>query len=112
MQPYPAAILLDLDDTLISFDGVSNEAWDTACTEFCRDQAPGFTQDILYAGREKLSANPEESRSDGKEACGAGRHMDWPLYRHPWSAAPVGWKPLAAQEISLVRTLDRDFQTR
>jgi predicted HAD superfamily phosphohydrolase YqeG len=28
MSRYPQAILLDLDDTLISFDGVSRQAWD------------------------------------------------------------------------------------
>ena len=35
----PKAILFDLDDTLISFEGVSDEAWEKCCTEFTRKHA-------------------------------------------------------------------------
>lgn len=31
MIPRPKVILFDLDDTLISFDGVSNQAWNESC---------------------------------------------------------------------------------
>ena len=31
MKPYPPAILFDLDDTLISFEGVAEQAWEICC---------------------------------------------------------------------------------
>lgn len=34
MLPYPKLILFDLDDTLISFEGVSEQAWEKCCIDF------------------------------------------------------------------------------
>ncbi len=34
MLPYPKVILFDLDDTLISFEGVSGQAWVECCADF------------------------------------------------------------------------------
>jgi putative hydrolase of the HAD superfamily len=53
MTPYPKAILFDLDDTLISFDGVTHQAWDECCGDFIRRREPGLSkQDLLRAVRE------------------------------------------------------------
>lgn len=35
----PKAILFDLDDTLISFDGVCNQAWEKCCSDFIHDHS-------------------------------------------------------------------------
>jgi putative hydrolase of the HAD superfamily len=43
----PKAILLDLDDTLISFGGVSDEAWDLCCDAFVKDRSLPFTTPAL-----------------------------------------------------------------
>lgn len=34
MLPYPKVILFDLDDTLISFEGVAEQAWEKCCIDF------------------------------------------------------------------------------
>ena len=39
MPHNPQAILFDLDDTLISFKGVSNQAWKSSCTQFINTHA-------------------------------------------------------------------------
>lgn len=48
MRSKPRAILFDLDDTLISFDGVSRQAWERCCTAFLETHAIGLQQaDLL-----------------------------------------------------------------
>lgn len=44
---YPKAILFDLDDTLISFNGVADEAWDKCCTEFLMKYQLSLTKNKL-----------------------------------------------------------------
>lgn len=41
------AILFDLDDTLISFNGVAGQAWEICCAEFLRANAHGIPLDRL-----------------------------------------------------------------
>lgn len=33
-MPLPKALLFDLDDTIISFEGVAAEAWGQCCRQF------------------------------------------------------------------------------
>ncbi len=47
MPRYPQVILLDLDDTLISFDGVSRQAWDECCKDFILRYQPRFSKEEL-----------------------------------------------------------------
>ena len=47
MIPLPAAILLDLDDTLIAFDGVTRQAWNECYQDFMARRRPGFSEDAL-----------------------------------------------------------------
>lgn len=47
MSPLPVAILTDLDDTLISFDGVTRQAWNECYADFMARHRPGFTMDAL-----------------------------------------------------------------
>jgi putative hydrolase of the HAD superfamily len=47
MNTYPAAILFDLDDTLISFDGVSDIAWDKCCGDFVEINSTPFSKEDL-----------------------------------------------------------------
>lgn len=50
MGQYPAAVLLDLDDTLISFEGVSGKAWDICGDDFIGRHRPGFSkEELLFA---------------------------------------------------------------
>lgn len=45
----PKAVLFDLDDTLIAFDGVSRGAWEESCEEFLRERPRGFSREALLA---------------------------------------------------------------
>ncbi len=47
MSPLPVAILLDLDDTLISFDGETRQAWNECYEDFMARHRPGFSLDAL-----------------------------------------------------------------
>ena len=47
MNVYPEVILFDLDDTLISFDGVSDIAWDKCCGDFVEFNGTPFSKEIL-----------------------------------------------------------------
>ncbi len=49
MKTYPAVILFDLDDTLISFEGVSEKAWEKCCTDFTCNSVFDFTKDQLLS---------------------------------------------------------------
>jgi hypothetical protein len=47
MNAYPAVILFDLDDTLISFDGVSDFAWEKCCEDFVESNGTSFYKEDL-----------------------------------------------------------------
>jgi putative hydrolase of the HAD superfamily len=47
MIRLPVAILFDLDDTLISFDGVTRQAWNECYEDFMARHKPGFSLDAL-----------------------------------------------------------------
>jgi putative hydrolase of the HAD superfamily len=51
MQNLPPAIFFDLDDTLISFDGVTGPALEKCIGEFFGRHSPGFTKEELVAAR-------------------------------------------------------------
>lgn len=52
----PKAILLDLDDTIISFDGLTNAAWNTACRKYVEAHNPPFDIETLRQKiREKVN---------------------------------------------------------
>lgn len=44
---YPKAILFDLDDTIISFDGVVEEAWEEVCCSFVETRKTAFSNEVL-----------------------------------------------------------------
>lgn len=44
---YPKAILFDLDDTIISFDGVVDAAWEETCCSFVKTMSTSFSSTIL-----------------------------------------------------------------
>lgn len=46
---FPKAILFDLDDTIISFEGVSEEAWKKCCSDFIKEYLPDFTEQELLS---------------------------------------------------------------
>lgn len=48
------AILFDLDDTLISFDGASEKAWDICSADFVRRHSCPFTTDELLSTLKKI----------------------------------------------------------
>lgn len=54
MDKYPLAILFDLDDTLISFDGASEKAWDICCGDFVRQHSCSFTKIELLSTLKKI----------------------------------------------------------
>ena len=43
----PKAILFDLDDTIISFDGAADFAWEEICKVFIETEKPTFNADEL-----------------------------------------------------------------
>lgn len=44
---YPKAIMFDLDDTLISFDGVTDAAWEETCCTFVKEKNTPFNSTVL-----------------------------------------------------------------
>lgn len=48
MFSFPKAVLFDLDDTLISFEGVSGKAWKLSCEAFCTKYTPAFSKEELF----------------------------------------------------------------
>jgi len=54
LSAYPKAILFDLDDTLIVYDGVSAPAWDACCEEFMNSHAFSFTKEDLLLRLEEV----------------------------------------------------------
>lgn len=54
MKKYPSAILFDLDDTLISFDGASESAWDECTGDFILKYPCTFTKNELISTIKKV----------------------------------------------------------
>ena len=63
----PKAIFFDLDDTLISFDGVTDGAWKKTCDWFVSTRAPSFSKEVLLESinkaREWFWSDPERHRT-------------------------------------------------
>ena len=55
MLYLPPVILFDLDDTLISFDGVTAPALEISLNSFFNKYSPGFTKDELTNARKKAA---------------------------------------------------------
>lgn len=66
MLPLPKVILFDLDDTLISFDGVSNQAWNKSCIQLIERYRLNIDSDTLVEyirnARERYWSNPERHK--------------------------------------------------
>lgn len=62
----PKAILFDLDDTIISFDGVTDYAWEKTCKSFIEMEKPCFDEKELLESINKTRrwywSNPERHR--------------------------------------------------
>ena len=105
MSRYPKAILFDLDDTLISFDGVSREAWDECCQDFVLRHRPAFSkEELLHAVQEAgrwYWSDPERHR--------VGR-ADLPAARR--EAAALALKPLGVTDLDLVHGLADRYTAR
>ena len=75
----PKAILFDLDDTLMVFDGVSAQAWNECCEAFVRANAVDFTPAELLTSIEETKAwywgDPERSRWGRENMKEARRHV-------------------------------------
>ena len=69
----PKAILFDLDDTIISFDGVTNYAWEKTCKSFIESEKPSFDEKELLESINKTPPKGVESkdmlRYFGDEIC-------------------------------------------
>lgn len=50
----PKAILFDLDDTIISFDGVAEKAWEETCCSFVKAMNTPFANTVLLDGIRKI----------------------------------------------------------
>jgi putative hydrolase of the HAD superfamily len=48
-MPFPKAILFDLDDTIISFDGVAAGTWLACCSRFVETHGVDFDAAVLWA---------------------------------------------------------------
>lgn len=66
MLPRPKVILFDLDDTLISFDGVSSQAWRESCINLIERFSLSIDSDTLIKyiqdAREGYWSNPERHK--------------------------------------------------
>lgn len=66
----PEAILLDLDDTILSFSAGAEEAWETVCRHFCERAPVPFSTEELYLrvldSRQRYWSDPDRHKS-GRE---------------------------------------------
>lgn len=70
MNEYPKAIFFDLDDTLISFDGVSAGAWDESCKDFVKKHECPYSKEELLATinrARKWYWSDERRQKEGRE---------------------------------------------
>ncbi|MDL2248405.1 HAD family hydrolase [Tyzzerella sp. OttesenSCG-928-J15] len=73
---HPKAILFDLDDTLISFDGVTHEAWTTACRDFVEKYRPDCEEEEIFQAVTKTSAwywSDPDRHTEGRKDLLTGR---------------------------------------
>lgn len=74
----PEAILFDLDDTIVSFDGVCDPAWEEVCCAFCA-RTGSFEADLLlqsiYAVKEWYWGDPERHRTGRLDILAARREV-------------------------------------
>ena len=49
--PLPRGMLLDLDDTILTYDAISRPAWRAACEAHAGDLDPGVLYETLHAVR-------------------------------------------------------------
>jgi len=79
MAGLPKAVLFDLDDTLICFEGVGQRAWDECCARFVTEEAPAFTEEALLGAidrtREWYWSDPERHRAGRMDLARARREM-------------------------------------
>jgi len=63
----PKAILLDLDDTIISYNGAADAAWQISCSNFVSALKPSFDEaallDSVYKARNWYWGDPERHRT-------------------------------------------------
>lgn len=75
----PKAILFDLDDTLISFDGVSEQAWEKCCCEFIHAHSLSITMAVLLKELNKKRkwywSDPERHKSGRENIKNARREI-------------------------------------
>jgi putative hydrolase of the HAD superfamily len=75
----PKAILFDLDDTIISFDGVTNLAWEKACSSFVSRRNTLFNSDVLLESINKIRklywSDPERHRIGRMDLIKARRNI-------------------------------------
>lgn len=79
MLPYPKVILFDLDDTLISFEGVSEQAWEKCCSDFtiCHE-IPYDTAELLECintTRKWYWSDPERHKRGRSDMLSARREI-------------------------------------
>lgn len=71
--PYPAAILLDLDDTIVAFDSVADMCWRSLCNRYAHDA--GATPEGLFAAISRIRqwywSDPDRHRSGRRDLRGA-----------------------------------------
>ena len=72
-MPYPAAILLDLDDTIVAFDSVADTCWQSLCNRYAHEA--GETPDRLFAAisrtRQWYWSDPDRHRVGRRDLRGA-----------------------------------------
>lgn len=75
----PKAILFDLDDTLISFEGVSEQAWEKCCEDFLGRHDLGIERDALlqsiHATRKWFWGDPERHKRGRRDMLAARREI-------------------------------------
>lgn len=96
MAKLPPALFLDLDDTILSYDGVSPQAWRMACEEFVALHAPEIDAEDLR-GKLLLQSkwywsDPTRHREGRADLLTARRNIVRPVLRD----YSIGQEPLVA----------------
>ena len=102
----PEALLLDLDDTILSFNEGSEEAWAVVASRFCKEWQPSFDEHELYEKivvcREWYWGDPDRHKSGREEINRARREiMRYTLTALQFSEIEAG--NAAADEYSQIR---------
>lgn len=79
MLPYPKVILFDLDDTLISFEGVSEQAWEKCCVDFINHHEIQYDDtellEYINATRKWFWSDPERHKRGRHDMLAARREI-------------------------------------